>query len=237
MPVADFLRHHAASLLKRGDIVLSRSPTPASRLIRLLSGNTFSHAAMVFFLPREQEEFSHTFVIESLFQGVGLASLDSYVQGRNAVEEAGILRLEGEGFSPDFFRAARGFMLNELHKPYDYHRLFGLGFKTLFGLDAGWRRVAGKPRVYKAWMPRQFICSGFIQFGYYKAAIALGLDVNRAVLRDGAHNPSREEMLATTPEDLATSAKLRWEYVIRKGWIYRVADYDAAKRVISGGRS
>ena len=237
MPVGAFLLNHAATHLKRGDIVLSRSPTPASRMIRFFSGNTFSHAAMVFFLPKESEEFSHTFVIESLFKGVSLASMDSYVFGHHAVEEVGILRMEGAGFTPDFFRTARGYLLNELHKPYDFHRLFRLGLNTLFGLNAGWERVYGKPRVYKAWMPRQFICSGFIQYGYHQAAAKLGMPVDDVVLKNGLHAPSREEMLATTPEDLATSQKLIWKYVIRRGWIYKVSDYATAKRVLSGKRS
>jgi Permuted papain-like amidase enzyme, YaeF/YiiX, C92 family len=104
--------------LNRGDILLSRSPFVASRLIRLFSKSFFSHAAVVFLLPQRSEHFTNTFVIESLFKGVGIANLETYVSGRNPVEEVGILRMDGEGFSQDFFKRANGILLNEVNKPY-----------------------------------------------------------------------------------------------------------------------
>jgi hypothetical protein len=86
-------------------------------------------------------------------------------------------------------------------------------------------------------MPRQFICSGFIQFGYFKAAEFANIDTSRVVLRNGVESPTPDEMMATTPEDLANSDKLTWKYVIRRGWVYEVASYEEAKKVISAARS
>src|SRR5260221_8157611 len=98
MPAGLFF-DNADIFLNRGDILLSRSPTWASQIIRMFSGSFFSHAAMVFLLPQANEGFTHTFVIESLFKGVGLANLQTYVGGRHPIEEVGILRLEGKGFA------------------------------------------------------------------------------------------------------------------------------------------
>jgi hypothetical protein len=233
MRVGAFLKE-ADIHLRRGDILLSCSPTPASRMIRLISGSTFSHAAMIFLVPQKQEGFESTFVIESLFRGVGLASLDAYVSGRHAIEEVAVLRLEGKNFTPSFFKLTRGLLLNELNKPYDYHRLFLIGINVLFGLHLAARRVRRKVAVVKRWMPRQFICSGFIQYGLYQAAEQRGLDTNSVILKNGQTTPTADEMLAVTPEDLLTSEKLTCRFVIRRGWVYRVENPAEVKRLISG---
>ncbi len=235
MRVGAFLKE-ADKHLNRGDILLSRSPTLASRMIRLLSGSTFSHAAMIFLVPQKQEGFENTFVIESLFEGVGMASLDGYVNGKHPVEEVGVLRLEGKDFNQGFFKLARGLLLNELHKPYDYHRLFLIALNVLFGLHLAARRVRRKVAVVKRWMPREFICSGFIQYGLYQAAEIKGLDTSKIILKNGQTSPSADEMLAVTPEDLLLSEKLTWRFVIRRGWVHRVADYGEAKKIISAAK-
>ncbi len=235
MRVGHFLEE-ADKHLQRGDIILSRSPTLASRMIRILSGSTFSHAAMIFLVPQKEEGFENTFVIESLFEGVGMASLDGYVSGKHPVEQVGVLRLEGRDFNQSFFKLARGLLLNELHKPYDYHRLFLIALNVLFGLHLAARRVRRKVAVVKRWMPRQFICSGFIQYGLYQAADLKGLDTSRVILKNGQTSPSTDEMLAVTPEDLSTSEKLSWRFVIRGGWVHRVSNYDEVKLLISGAQ-
>jgi hypothetical protein len=236
MPVKAFF-DNADRWLNRGDILLSRSPLFVSRMIRLASGSFFSHAALVFLLPQRRDHFDSTFVIESLFKGVGIANLETYVSGRNPIEEVGILRLEGEGFNLDFFKRTNGVLLNEVNKPYDFPRLSRLALSALFGLQQAVQRMQRRPNVYRRWMPRQFICSGFIQYGLFQAAHIAGFETARVVLKNGLTNPSPDEMMGITPEDLATSQKLTWKYVIRRGWVYEVKDYEEAKRVISGGRS
>jgi len=218
--------------LNRGDILLSRSPTFASRMIRLFSGHFFSHAAVIFLLPQAREHFNHTYVIESLFRGVGIANLETYVGGRKPIEEVGILRLEGPGFNRMFFKRANGTLLNEVNKPYDFGRLWRLALSTVFGLSRAMQRMGRRPNIYRRWYPRQFICSGFIQYGFFQAAQALGLETSRVVLKRGVQNPGPDEMMGTTPEDLARSDKLTWRYAIRRGWVYEVASYDEAKKVI-----
>ena len=227
----------ADRFLNRGDILLSRSPFLASKLIRIFSGSFFSHAALIFLLPQDKEHFSHTFVIESLFKGVGIANLETYVNGRKPVEEVGILRLEGKGFIQDFFKRTNGVLLNEVNKPYDFPRLWRIAFATLFGLQQAMRRIQRRPSVYRRWFPRQFICSGFIQYGLYQAAEVSKIETSRVILKNGLKDPSTDEMMGITPEDVATSDKLTWKYVIRRGWAYEADNYDLAKRIISGVRS
>lgn len=223
--------------LNRGDILLSRSPLLASRLIRFASKSFFSHAALVFLLPQRNEHFTNTFVIESLFKGVGIANLETYVSGRKPIEEVGILRLEGQGFNQDFFKRANGILLNEVNKPYDFPRLWRIALATVFGLHQAVQRMRRRPNIYRRWFPRQFICSGFIQFGFYQAAHLSHLDPTRVLLTHNLKDPSPDEMMGVTPEDVATSDKLTWKYVIRRGWVYKVSNYEAAKQIISGARS
>ncbi len=219
--------------LNRGDILLSRSPFLASRLIRWSSRSFFSHAAIVFLLPQDKEYFSNTFVIESLFKGVGIANLETYVSGRNPVE-VGILRLEGQGFNQDFFKRSNGVLLNEVNRPYDFHRLWRMALVALFGFQLAIRRMQRRPNVYRRWFPRQFICSGFIQYGFYQAALFSNIATRCVILKNGLVDPSPDEMMGITPEDLATSDRLTWKYVIRRGWVYEAENYAAAKRIISG---
>lgn len=222
--------------LARGDILLSRSPTFASTLIRFFSGHFFSHAAVIFLLPKAREHFSSTFVIESVFKGVGIANLETYVSGRSPREEVGILRLQGAGFNRDFFKTANGTLLNEVNKPYDYRRLWRIAVTTVFGFHSVLQKIGNRPNIYRRWYPRQFICSGFIQYGFYEAAKSEKISVDRVILINGLNNPSTDQMMGTTPENLARSEKLTWKYVIRRGWVYEVSNFDEAKRVISGAR-
>lgn len=226
----------ADDYLARGDILLSRSPTYASRVIRYLSGHFFSHAAVIFLLPQGLEHFDHTYVIESLFKGVGIANLESYVGGKNPVEEVGILRLQGVGFNRDFFKRSNGTLLNEVNKPYDYSRLSDIALTTVFGFHRAVLKMRKMPNVFRRWYPRQFICSGFIQYGFYQAAKGEKIAVDKVILTNGLESPSTDQMMGTTPEDLANSDKLTWKYVIRRGWVYEAASYADAKRIISDVR-
>ena len=74
MSVETFLKH-AETLLMRSYVILSRSPTVSSWLIRIATGGFFSHAALVFLVPKPDDGFENTFVLESISAGVGLANL------------------------------------------------------------------------------------------------------------------------------------------------------------------
>ncbi len=232
MRVNDFLKQ-ADRFLNRGDIVLSRSPTLSSTLIRFTSGGFFSHAAMVFLVPQIDDGFENTFVVESLYAGVGIGNLGAYISGKNPSEEIAILRKVGDGFDEVFFKQVRGLMLDHVHKPYDYGRAVNLGLSFLFGIRLGWAKIRNSKLAYKKWTPTEFICSGFIQYGYVDAMLRKGLDPAPVIFKKGATATDRETLLATTPEDLATSDNLTWLYAVRRGFVYRVKSYAEARETIS----
>jgi hypothetical protein len=247
MTVAQFLRH-ADTLLMRSDVVLSRSRTLSSWLIRFGTGGFFSHAALVFLVPKPEDGFYNTFLLESVSSGVGLANLRDYLDRRHGHNDLVIRRLDAPWFDDRMRTQVRGLMLDHVKASYDYGRVFRIALSVLFGLQLGWSRVArgGKASMEDAvkkthhrkarWVPPQFICSGFVQYGFAKAAMRARKSVRRVLFRDGLEPSDMSGILAVTPEDIATTDKLDWLYAITGGLVHRVTSYDEAKRIIVAGR-
>ena len=58
--------------------------------------------------------------------------------------------------------------------------------------------------------------------------------VRQVLFRDDLDPRDLSGILATTPEDIATTSKLDWLYVITRGKVHHVSGYDEAKRLIAG---
>ncbi len=233
----------AQNHLKLGDIVLSRSPTLSSWLIRKSIRAEFSHAALVFLVAHPEEGFNNSFLLESVSSGVRIVNLRDYIGGRKPSSEIAILRLEGEGLSEAYFKKVRGLMLDHVNSGYDFNRVMRMGLSANFGLRLGWSILARGPKggMHEAikrtrkrlhnWVPPQFICSGFIQYGLAKAAELMKLSTN-VMLKDGLSAHDRDAILALTPDDVAQSQRLKWRFVIRRGFVHEVNGYQEALRVL-----
>lgn len=234
--------------LQRGDIILSRSRTAMSRLIRFVTGSEFSHAALVFLVPKYEEGFTSTFILESTRRGVGLAKLEDYVDRKSGHSDVAILRLVGPGFDEAYFKKVRGLMLNHINAGYDYWRSVRLGLSLLFGIRLGWhllRREQGEAmretirqtrRNSKLkWVPPEFICSGFIQFGLVEAA-KYADQKRAALLKEEIGYKDDDGLLAVTPEDIARATKLTWCWAVARGRAKRVDGYAEALAFMSGGK-
>jgi Permuted papain-like amidase enzyme, YaeF/YiiX, C92 family len=230
--------------LRIGDIILSRSPTFTSWLIRFATGSQFSHAALVFVVSKPDDGFNNTFLLESISTGVGLANLRDYIGGRQPQAEIVVLRLDGEGLDEAYFKKVRGLMLDHVKSGYDFSRVMRLGLAAAFGMRLGWSKISKGPRrsmqdairrtrmrLHK-WVPPQFICSGFIQYGLAKAAELSGLSTD-VMLKEGLTRDNKQGILAVTPEDLARSPRLTWRFVIKSGWVRPVSSYDRASRIFN----
>jgi hypothetical protein len=243
MRVGEFL-DHAEELLQPGDIVLSRTRTFSSWLIRLATGSPFSHAALVFLLPRRDEQLNSAFLLESVSSGVGLANFKSYVTGRSRSQIA-IRRLNRPWADESFRKQVGGIMLDCVHAGYDFSLVLRLGLSALFGTRLGlsrlsrgssgsMRRAVEKTKRQKHdWIPPQFICAGFVQYGFVEAQRRRDGAAEDVIFRKDAHAGSPDELLAVTPEDIAETDRLDWVFVIRNGWAYRVSSYAEAKKIIS----
>jgi hypothetical protein len=234
--------------LKKGDIILSRSPTFVSWLIRKATGSPFSHAAFVILVREPGEGYENTFLLESTGKGVGIANLRHYISGRKPSAEIAVLRFKDTSFGPTFFNHVRGLMLDHVQAEYDYGVIARLVLSMIFGARLGYAKMQKGPQVAMQtavartnkrilkWLPPQFICSGFIHYGLVKAAVREGIDPTRVVLREGLDADSSSALLALTPDDISKSDKLQWLYVARRGWVYNVGDREQAIKIISGGR-
>lgn len=233
----------ASTHLKTGDIVLSRSPTVSSWLIRNAIGAEFSHAALVFLVAHPDEGFNNTFLLESVSSGVRIVNLRDYIGGRKPSSDIVVLRLEGEGLTESYFKKVRGLMLDHVNSGYDFNRVMRLGLSANFGFRLGWsvlsqgkqggmrEAIARTRRRLHKWVPPQFICSGFIQYGLAKAAELMALETN-VMLKEGLSPRDRDGILALTPDDVARSQRLTWRFVVRRGFAHEVESYEQALRLL-----
>jgi hypothetical protein len=250
MHVRHFLAH-AERYLRRGDIVLCKGKaTLFSWAIRWWTNSQFSHAALVFAIPSVEEGFERTFLIEAGTSGVDITDLRHYVVDRAAVYDVAIKRLERPWVTVEVQRAVRGHMLNFIKASYDYgkvvtlarsllsHVVFGLS-APIVGIDRAVRRSYRLSRV----APSQFLCSGFVQYGFISAVrrmIARG-QLPKSAIEDVTFNDrlgqiaDEQAILATTPQDFAQSEKLAWHFVIRRGQVHRVATGEEVDRVLRRG--
>ncbi|NJM31233.1 MAG: hypothetical protein HC855_15100 [Rhizobiales bacterium] len=205
----------------RGDIVVSRSATLSSWAIRFATGGVFSHAALVFLVPDPEDGFENTFLLESVSEGVGIANLRSYLE-RKAATDVGILRLDAPWYDAKLRKLIRGVMLDHVKSSYDFKTAMRIWLSIAFGARLGWSRIrkgrkssmANAVRTApKRWLPPQFICSGFVQYGFVELLRRVGLDPQLAIFREGLDPADQNGLLAVTPDDIATSSKLTWHFV------------------------
>jgi hypothetical protein len=236
MPLKDFLASKEP-YLKRGDIVLiRRHDSWVSRFIAWGMSSKFSHCALVFLVPETDAGFSNAFILESTTTGVGVANLGAMAHGRTGVCDVAIKRFEAPWFDDDARREVRGRLLNHVQSDYDYGTAIRLTLRTvhtwLFGIQ---QKIAGrklKRRLFaRRKQPRQFICGGFIQYGFLDLAAARKIDEGEVIFSEALRaQRSPDAILATTPEDFARAPNLAWKYVVRKGRVWEAAGYDEAMR-------
>lgn len=246
LSITEFL---AGDHIRRGDIVLCRGKKSAfSRLIRWATRSYFSHAALVFVTPDRDQNFNNTFLIESITSGVDLTDLRHYVVDHSDDYDVAILRFEAPWFTDDHACLIRGVMLDFIKAEYDFNTVWQLAWtvakRVAFCIQA---RVAGLQstleRTYAQGQlaPGQFICSGFVQYGFYDAVDrcirrgTLPEECRQDVLfRSGlAVPPEHAMLLSTTPEDLASSPLLSWQFLILQGIVHQVQSRDEAYTLLS----
>lgn len=236
MRVGDFL-NHADVYLNRGDIILSRNNTLTSQMIRWGTDGFFSHSALVFLLPQPRNGFDNVFVLESVSEGVGVANFKPWVDGAKAAEQVAILRLNDKSLHEDYFKHVGGLMLDMVKSTYDFDRVINMGLAFVFGIRLGIARLQRKRISLKPWAPKSFICSGFIQYGLVEAMRRRMGDTGSVVLKPGLDPNDHQGLLAVSPEDIASSEKVKYLYAIHHGWVHEVKSYAQARAIISGAQS
>ena len=239
---------NAEKYLRRGDIVLCKgNATLFSWAIRWWTNSHFSHTALVFAVPSAEEGFERTFLIEAGTSGVDITDLKHYAIDRMAAYDLAIKRLEQPWMTVDVQRAVRGHMLNFIKASYDYAKIVALARSLLsnvsFGLSApvvGIERAMRRSYRLSRVPPSQFVCSGFVQYGFMSAVrrLVARKQLPPSALDDVTFNDrlgrlaDEPAILSTTPQDFAQSEKLAWRFVIRHGRVHRVSTYDEVDRLL-----
>ena len=236
-PIDAFLAE-AERHLARGDIVLCRGSSLFSRLIRWATRSRFSHAALIFLVPHRDDGFDNTFVIEASTGGVDLTDLKHYAIERAKDYQVAIRRLERDWFTEDIQRLVRGRMLDFIKADYDYATVWTLARhairRIVFGIRVrtqGLERTMRTMRAQRELAPAQFICSGFVQWGFFSTLQTLvkegkltSAQFEQVLFKRGLTPDSdTSAVISTTPEDIAQTDKLVWRFAIKDGLVYRVS--------------
>lgn len=249
MTVEEFL---SGNNLKRADVMLSRNKKAFfSRLIMWATKSSWSHAALIFVIPRPESGFDNTFVIESIGDGVDITDLRYYLEEHSKEYDVGIKRLERDWFTNEgeglaIRKMVRGQMLNSIKAKYDLGKIFDIGKmilgRIIFGVKvrfSGLEKTMEKASKKGRRVPSQFICSGFVQYGYYNAIKGLIVDekLSEEKLGEVIFNPrfgdgsNENVLLSTSPEDIASTENLKWKYMIRNGKVYEIDSADKIKEI------
>lgn len=227
MSIKDFLQ---GNHLKRGDIVLCSGKTGRfSKLIRWGTKSYFSHAALVFVVPHNEEGFDKAFVIESIGDGIDLTDLNHYLESDDY--DIAVRRLETDWFverDKEISKKIRGYMLDFIKDNYDSIMIMRIGLSLAYSMlfqrkQAPFEELLLKLLKSKKILPSGFICSGFVQHGYYKTIekeVAKGkLDkkcLQDVIFHPNDNNSSKPRRLATSPREIAATNKLEWKFASKR---------------------
>ena len=179
---------------------------------------------------------------------IDIHNIGHFFQNTKKVD-VGVKRLEKDWFQIDsengglrFRRRVRGFALSEIDDKYDHKMIIGIAKgivrQLILAFIFTWLRTKEKarrrvriPRIAKKLDVNAYICSGFVQWAYYRGVgkvLEEDGDTTKTKLQDVIFNPelshedSEDALLSTTPADLANSDKLSWKYVVKDGVVWEV---------------
>ncbi len=250
MTTKEFL---AGNYVEPGDVVLmTRLGSFFAWLLKEFNNSNFAHTAMVFQTPLQMDGLEQAFLIETSMGGVEIVSLSQFLAPREVFADTGLppdfvvgikrLRRPWYGLRHKRITASRMLHFIENHE-YNFRLLAALAtprtrsfyFRTLNSMK---RRAPGLGDFLKgggAYMPKRFICSGFVQYAYVNMIAAaakkgiMSADQIEEALLDVLFTPNAtaqtriEELLACTPKYLAETDKLEWKYLIHGGDVFHVS--------------
>ena len=244
LPVRYFLLH-AHQYLQRGDVVLLKGRASIfSWAVRWWTRSEFSHAELVFSVPSTEDGFERTFLIEASIDGVDITDLRHYARDLSLIYDIAIKRCEQPWMTVDVQRSIRGHMLNYIKANYDYWTILGFirRLTSRRSRPEGNSPEAQRKSLWRRRPPTSFVCSGFVQYGFLAAVSRLTQThelpeeaLKQVLFRPGLHpDAPPQEILATSPEDLATTDRLTWKYAIKGGRVYEVGSYGQVRNVFQG---
>ena len=198
------------------------------------------------------------FIIESGGAGIDIHNISHYFEKPNKYD-VGIkkwrpdwLKSDTQGDAVRYGRRIRGFALGEIDDKYNHRMILEIGRRILrqlilasifFWQGATKRKEQGSIRlsqISKRLNINAYICSGFVQWAYYQGLSRIiaeeGQDESR--LQDALFNPhlaggvTEDDLLSTTPADIANSDKLQWKYIIKNGDVFEVSSKEEVDSIL-----
>jgi hypothetical protein len=246
--------------LKRADILLAHTKRSLlSRLIRFGTDCYWNHALMIYTIRSPKQGYDATFIIESGGAGIDIHNITHYFKQPEKYDVA-VKRFEAEWFKDDsetgglrYRKKVRGFALKEIDDKYNHRLILNIAQRFIRQLILGflfpWMRIRKKPleqrqigvlRIAKRLNINTYICSGFVQWAYYKAVSQIREEdkSDKPDFQEIFFNPrfdgkvTEDDLLSTTPADIARSENLNWKYLIKDGIVFEVASEEEVNKVL-----
>ena len=244
--------------LKRADILLSHTKRSLlGRLIRFGTNCYWNHALMIYTIRNLKQGYDSTFIIESGGAGIDIHNITHYFK-QPKKHDVAVKRFEADWFKDDsetgglrYRKKVRGFALKEIDDKYNHRLIVDIARRFVRQLILGFlfpwirrkpseQRQITVPRIAKRLNINTYICSGFVQWAYYKAVSQIRDEdeSDTPEIQETFFNPRLEgsvtddDLLSTTPADLARSDKLNWKYVIKDGNVWEVSSEEEVNKVL-----
>jgi hypothetical protein len=245
--------------LERMDVLVTRSKgSLLGWLIRFGTKSYWNHALMVYVVRDHNQGYETTFIIESGGAGIDIHNIAHYFE-KSKQYDVGIKRWEPDWLKNEspgkdrlrYSRRIRGFALGEIDDSYNHRLILEIGGKILRQLIltaiSPWQRTKPPekrairlPHFMRRLSVNAYICSGFVQWAYYQSLSRIlqeeGGDKSR--LQDVLFNPrltgefTKDDLLATTPADIANSDKLKWKYIVKNGDVFPVSSQEEVNLIL-----
>jgi len=245
-----------AGKLKRADILLAHSKGSYwGWLIRLGTRCYWNHAFILYMARDPNQGYDKALIIDPRMGNIHMDNITHYFKKANRFDVA-VKRLDKDWFQNDsevdelsYCQTICEIALQEVADKFDT-RLIRVGRGILRQVRLTYRFVRRRIKypmrrkkqlspIIKRLKISAYGCGGFVQWCYHQGVSwILRKSQDKTKLEDVIFNPrliepvTQDELLSTTPADLARSDKLAWKYVIKDGTVWEVSSKDEVSSII-----
>jgi len=246
--------------LKRADILLAHSKGSYwGWLIRLGTRCYWNHAFILYIVRDPNQGYHEALIVDPRMGVIHIDNIAYYFENPNRYDLA-VKRLDKEWFQNDseedrlfYCQTVCNIAWRETADKFDT-RLVRVGRGILRQIRLAYRfirRTMKYPRsrkkrlssITKRLKMSAYGCGGFVQWSYYEGVSqTLEESEDKTKLQDVIFNPRlvmpviQDDLLATTPADLAKSDKLSWKYIVKDGVVWEISSEEEVSSILKSGK-
>ncbi len=246
--------------LKRADILLAHSKGSYwGWLIRLGTRCYWNHAFILYIVRDPNQGYHEALIVDPRMGVIHIDNIAYYFENPNRYDLA-VKRLDKEWFQNDseedrlfYCQTVCNIAWRETAAKFDT-RLVRVGRGILRQIRLAYRfirRTMKYPRsrkkrlssITKRLKMSAYGCGGFVQWSYYEGVSrTLEESEDKTKLQDVIFNPRlvmpviQDDLLATTPADLAKSDKLSWKYIVKDGVVWEISSEEEVSSILKSGK-